>query len=103
MDDVGLLVEFLEVNVRGSDESTCQVRVTEEGLYGCHVTDSWEFDSWGDMLEEFPTFKELLYLFFDSCNWTCCGTNDKTLYAHTVLGGEGLYSDFLESVSNLDL
>ncbi|AQW88972.1 hypothetical protein FDH34_gp473 [Serratia phage BF] len=102
MDSVGLIVVFLEQRVRGSHEIHYVVQVTEEGTCDVHVTDSWSFKSWEDLKETHPTFKSLLYEFFNSCNWAPY-VNEKEIWADEVIGGEGLYDDYDSHVLSTDL
>jgi hypothetical protein len=104
MEEVGLIIEFVEQKYRGSDDITCIVKVTEEGN-GIDVKDEWEFDSWEDLKEEYPDFKSLLKEIFTSENWSASWRGgDRVIFASAVSGHEGLYEDIEEKVewSELD-
>ena len=91
MDEVDLEVRFLETKVRGTDEVLCEVRVSENGMYGCQVHDSWHFSSWEELKTEYPTFSSLANQFLYSDNWRVIDDMQKVLTFSFIDGGEGLY------------
>lgn len=91
MDEVDLEVRFLETKVRGSDVGLCEVLVTENGVCGSVVHDSWYFPSWERLKEEHPTFESLATEFLLSDNWRVVD-NEKVLTFSFFAGEEGLYT-----------
>lgn len=99
MEEIGLIVEFVEQRYRGSNDMVCIVKVTEEGN-GVEVKDEWEFDSWEDLKEDYPDFKSLLKEIFTSENWQAgWRQGDRIIFASSVIGHEGLYEDIEEQVA----
>ena len=93
IEEIGLIVEFVEQKVRGSEEVTCIVKVKEIGD-GDEFMDEFVFDSWEKMTEKYPTFKSLLKEIFLSENWRadwCDG--QRLIYAESVEGHQGLYKN----------
>lgn len=99
MEELELIVEFIErvQNYRGSNEveNQCVIKVTEEGL-GFDAVDEFIYESWDQLKEKCPTFKDVLYSFFESDHWYF--NDDRSLCAKKVIGYEGLYED-IDSVA----
>lgn len=92
MEEVGLIVEFVEQNIRGSKDRLCIVKVTESA--GVDVMDEWKFNSWEKLKAEYPDFKSLLKEIFTSDNWRAeWRDGDRVIYAKSIIGHEGLYED----------
>lgn len=90
-EELGLHLVFQDVTVRGSKESQAQVLVTEEGI-GIDVTDTYNFDSWEDMQQQYPTMLDFLHEL--SCNehWNAeWRENDRIFFIASSVGHEGLY------------
>lgn len=92
MEEVGLIVEFVEQNIRGSKDRFCIVKVTESA--GVDVMDEWKFNSWENLKARYPDFKSLLKEIFTSDNWHAGWRGgDRIIYAESISGHEGLYED----------
>lgn len=57
-EELGLQLTFQEINIRGSKEKQCQVYVNEEGRDGFEVNQTYDFDSWKAMKQEYPTLMD---------------------------------------------
>lgn len=91
-EELGLHLVFQEVKVRGSQEVACQVYVSEEGLDGFEVNQTYHFDSWEDMQEQYPTLLDFLYELSDNQHWTAnWRDNDRIYFIESLTGHEGLY------------
>lgn len=92
MEEVGLIVEFVEQNIRGSKDRLCIVKVTESSIVD--VMDEWKFNSWENLKARYPDFKSLLKEIFTSDNWRAeWRGGDRIIYAESISGHEGLYED----------
>lgn len=91
-EELGLHLVFQDITIRGSKESQAQVVVTEEGLYGCEVKDTYNFSSWEQMQEEYPTLLDFLHELSYNDNWNAgWRDNDRIFFIETSVGHEGLY------------
>lgn len=97
-EELGLNLVFQEVKVRGSKEVDYQVFVTEEGRDGFEVNQTYSFNSWEDMQEQFPTLKEFLEELSYNQHWSAeWRDNDRIFFIQSLTGHEGLY-DVTETV-----
>lgn len=95
MEEVGLIFEFVEQNIRGSKDKLCIVKVTEPSVV--EVMDEWKYKSWENLKQKYPDFKSLLKEVFRSDNWRAewlkAKGGDRLIYAKSVTGNKGLYED----------
>lgn len=91
-EELGLHLVFQDVTIRGSQDSHAQVIVTEEGIAGCEVKDTYHFESWDDMKEQYPTLLDFLQELSYNDNWNAAWReNDRIFFIETSVGHEGLY------------
>lgn len=92
MEEVGLVIEFVEQKTRGSKNTLCIVKVTEMSIV--EVMDEWKFTSWERLKEKYPDFKSLLKEIFTSDKWHAGWRGgNRIIYAESISGHEGLYED----------
>ncbi len=97
-EELGLHIEFQEVRTRGSDTMFCQVYVTEYGMHGFEVHDTYTFDSWEEMKEQYPTLMGFLVELACNENWDSAWRSyDRIYFIEKMEGNEGLY-DLNETV-----
>jgi hypothetical protein len=90
-EELGFIITFQEVKVRGSDKQSCQVIVTEEGI-GVDVNEIFDFKSWEDMKEQYPTMTEFLFMLSEHEYWFSSGRDyDRIYFVAQIEGNEGLY------------
>lgn len=91
-EELGLHLVFQEVKIRGSEKVEYQVFVTEEGREGFEVNQTYNFDSWEDMQEQYPTLLDFLYELSDNQHWSAqWRDNDRVYFIASLTGHEGLY------------
>lgn len=91
-EELGFNLVFQEVTIRGSKQVEYQVAVKEEGLDGFEVNQTYNFDSWEDMKEQYPTLLDFLYELSDNQHWSAgWRDNDRIFFIASLTGHEGLY------------
>lgn len=91
-EELGLNLVFQEVKVRLTDSIIYQVFVTEEGRDGFEVNQTYTFDSWEDMQEQYPTLKEFLQELSYNQHWCAeWRDNDRIYFIKSLTGHDGLY------------
>ena len=91
-EELGFHLVFQEVTVRGSKEIHYQVTVQEEGRDGFEVNQTYEFDSWEDMKEQYPTMLDFLNALSNNQHWDSSWRDyDRIYFIETSVGHEGLY------------
>ncbi len=92
-EELGLHLVFQEVRIRGSDEVFCRVAVSEvSSLQTYEVQDTYDFESWELMKQEYPTLLDFLEEL--SCNelWNASWReDDRIFFIESLTGHEGLY------------
>jgi hypothetical protein len=100
MEEVGLIVEFIEriENFQGVKNKNTKeqfiLKVTEEGSDDVIINEEWRFESWAELKEECPTFKDLLVMIHENYHWNSAWRDyDRIIYAKKISGYEGIYND----------
>lgn len=93
---IGLNLEFVELNVRGSEKKLCKLIAKQKNDYdrqGEIILHSWE-----DFKSAYPSLKEILIELFETDSWHPLFSvdHDNVIFVHSVVGHEGLY-DFDKS------
>lgn len=106
---VGLIFEFLErkQNYRGDSNKTkplCVLKVTEETNCNIEINKEWTFNSWEDLKEICPTFKDILAMLFKLGQWNADWRHgNRALYAKEIYGHVGLYDDYQDDLNCDDI
>lgn len=100
MEEIGLIITFEEIKIRGTDDVRYIVRAVEVGTCGIEVQDQIYCESWEKLREKYPTILDILKHFFQTDYWSASWREgDRLLYTESVEGYEGLYDyDPLEPV-----
>lgn len=91
-EELGFNLVFQEVIIRGSKDISYQVTVQEEGKGEFEVNQTYEFKSWQDMKEQYPTMLDFLIELSINPHWDSRWRDyDRIYFIKTSAGHEGLY------------